>query len=43
MNLWGTNNVNKNFSTWPCFSVQEAEKVKKILLSNKVNYWTERK
>ena len=32
--------LTKNFSTWPCFSVQEAEKVKKILLSNKVNYWT---
>lgn len=28
------------FSPWPSFSEEEAEVVKKVLLSNKVNYWT---
>jgi dTDP-4-amino-4,6-dideoxygalactose transaminase len=28
------------FSPWPSFSEEEADKVKEILLSNKVNYWT---
>ncbi len=28
------------FSSWPSFSEEEAESVKNILLSNKVNYWT---
>lgn len=28
------------FSPWPCYSLEEAEAVKNILLSNKVNYWT---
>ncbi len=27
-------------SSWPCYSEEEAELVKKVLLSNKVNYWT---
>lgn len=27
-------------SSWPSFSNEESNKVKKILLSNKVNYWT---
>lgn len=27
-------------SEWPCFSEEEAERVKKTLLSNRVNYWT---
>ena len=25
---------------WPCFSEEEAQAVKRVLLSNKVNYWT---
>ncbi|MCH8538913.1 MAG: DegT/DnrJ/EryC1/StrS aminotransferase family protein, partial [Alkalimonas sp.] len=25
---------------WPCYSEEEAEAVKQVLLSNKVNYWT---
>ena len=28
------------FSPWPMFSQQEADKVAEVLLSNKVNYWT---
>jgi len=28
------------FTPWPSFTEEEAEKVKNILLSNKVNYWT---
>lgn len=31
---------NKEFSSWPNFSKEEAKKVSEILLSNKVNYWT---
>lgn len=29
-----------HFSSWPSFSEEEAESVKQVLLSNKVNYWT---
>ena len=29
-----------NFSPWPSYTEEEANKVKDILLSNKVNYWT---
>lgn len=29
-----------SFSTWPCFSEEEAIAVKNVILSNKVNYWT---
>jgi dTDP-4-amino-4,6-dideoxygalactose transaminase len=29
-----------NFSPWPSYSEEEADKVREILLSNKVNYWT---
>lgn len=29
-----------NFSNWPNFTQEEADKVSEILLSNKVNYWT---
>jgi len=32
--------VNKNFSPWPCFTTEETDAVSKVLLSNKVNYWT---
>ncbi len=28
------------FSPWPSFTEEEAERVREILLSNKVNYWT---
>jgi dTDP-4-amino-4,6-dideoxygalactose transaminase len=28
------------FSIWPCFTNEEVEAVQKVLLSNKVNYWT---
>ena len=28
------------FTGWPYYSEEEANKVKKVLLSNKVNYWT---
>ncbi|MGL1930777.1 MAG: DegT/DnrJ/EryC1/StrS aminotransferase family protein [Desulfotalea sp.] len=31
---------NTNFSTWPSFSREEADAVSRVLLSNKVNYWT---
>ncbi|PTB32422.1 DegT/DnrJ/EryC1/StrS family aminotransferase [Photobacterium phosphoreum] len=32
--------LNTPFSSWPCFTEQESEAVSRILLSNKVNYWT---
>lgn len=32
--------LNTEFSPWPSFTEEEAEAVKNILLSNKVNYWT---
>ena len=32
--------LNTNFNPWPNFSHDEAEKIKQVLLSNKVNYWT---
>jgi len=32
--------LNTSFSSWPSFTDEEAEHVKQILLSNKVNYWT---
>ena len=32
--------LNTEFSPWPCFSEEEAEAAKQVLLSNKVNYWT---
>lgn len=30
----------KSISPWPAFTQEEADKVSKVLLSNKVNYWT---
>jgi dTDP-4-amino-4,6-dideoxygalactose transaminase len=30
----------KSFLNWPSFTSEEAEAVQKVLLSNKVNYWT---
>jgi dTDP-4-amino-4,6-dideoxygalactose transaminase len=32
--------LNTSFSSWPNFTVEEAEAVSAVLLSNKVNYWT---
>lgn len=32
--------MKSKFSPWPSFTLEEADAVKKILLSNKVNYWT---
>ncbi|WP_338617711.1 DegT/DnrJ/EryC1/StrS aminotransferase family protein [Pigmentiphaga sp. CHJ604] len=32
--------LNTPFSPWPSFTEEEAEAVKRVLLSNKVNYWT---
>lgn len=32
--------LNSKFSPWPSFSSEEADAVSRVLLSNKVNYWT---
>jgi dTDP-4-amino-4,6-dideoxygalactose transaminase len=32
--------LNTPFSPWPTFTSEEAEEVQRVLLSNKVNYWT---
>ncbi len=32
--------LNTSFSPWPSFTVEEADAVSAVLLSNKVNYWT---
>ncbi len=32
--------INTKFSSWPSFTDEEAKAVSKVLLSNKVNYWT---
>jgi dTDP-4-amino-4,6-dideoxygalactose transaminase len=32
--------LNTSFSPWPCFTQEEADAVSRVLLSNKVNYWT---
>jgi dTDP-4-amino-4,6-dideoxygalactose transaminase len=32
--------LNTNFSPWPSFTDEEGEAVKRVLLSNRVNYWT---
>ncbi len=32
--------LNTSFPPWPCFTCEEAEAVSRVLLSNKVNYWT---
>ena len=32
--------LNTSFASWPSFSSEEAEAVARVLLSNKVNYWT---
>jgi dTDP-4-amino-4,6-dideoxygalactose transaminase len=32
--------LNTSFSPWPSFTVEEAEAVHRVVMSNKVNYWT---
>lgn len=32
--------INTPFSPWPSFSEEEANAVRDVILSNKVNYWT---
>ena len=32
--------LNTEFSDWPSFTEEEAEAVRQVLLSNRVNYWT---
>lgn len=32
--------LNTPFSPWPSFTVEEADAVRNVILSNKVNYWT---
>ncbi len=32
--------LNTEFSPWPSFTAEEADAVKQVVLSNKVNYWT---
>lgn len=32
--------LNTSFSPWPSFTQEEAESISRVLLSNKVNYWT---
>ena len=32
--------LNTNFSPWPSFTQEEADAVRSVLLSNRVNYWT---
>ncbi len=32
--------LNTKFSPWPSFSVEEADAVRKVVLDNRVNYWT---
>ena len=31
---------NKKFTAWPLYTVEEADAVHEVVLSNKVNYWT---
>lgn len=32
--------INNQFSSWPSFTLEEADAIHKVLMSNKVNYWT---
>ena len=32
--------LNTKFSSWPLFTDEEVDAISKVLLSNKVNYWT---
>ena len=38
--LFHINMLNTPFSPWPSFTQEEADAVSRVLLSNKVNYWT---
>lgn len=38
--LWGHDMLNGPFPPWPNFTQEEADAVSRVLLSNKVNYWT---
>jgi len=31
---------NTLFSSWPCFTQEEADAISRVLFSNHVNYWT---
>ncbi|CAK0774846.1 Aminotransferase [Gammaproteobacteria bacterium] len=37
---WGVDMLGTSFSPWPSYSQEEADAVSRILLSNKVSYWT---
>jgi len=30
----------EDYSSWPAFTLEEADKIREVLLSNRVNYWT---
>ena len=32
--------LNTSFSPWPSFTAEEADAVHRVIMSNKVNYWT---
>ena len=32
--------LNTNFAPWPSFTVEEADAVHRVILSNRANYWT---
>ena len=32
--------INRSFSPWPSFTQEEADAVRRVVLSNRVNYWT---
>ena len=32
--------INSQFSPWPSYTLEEADAIHKVLMSNKVNYWT---
>jgi len=32
--------LNTKFSPWPSFTQEEADAVRDVVLSNRVNYWT---
>ena len=32
--------INNQFSSWPLYTLEEADAVREVILSNKVNYWT---
>jgi dTDP-4-amino-4,6-dideoxygalactose transaminase len=32
--------LNTSFAPWPSFTLEEGDAVARVLMSNKVNYWT---